>query len=52
VVKEANVKVSQQKRYADGLGEKSTDADTYQKMLIALKRLLRVWKGKIGVFSK
>ncbi len=32
---EANVKVSQEKLYADGLGEQGTDADTYQKMLVA-----------------
>ncbi|MEM7555253.1 MAG: zinc ABC transporter substrate-binding protein [Cyanobacteria bacterium P01_A01_bin.84] len=35
VAKEANVKVSPEKLYADGLGEQGTDADTYQKMLIA-----------------
>jgi manganese/iron transport system substrate-binding protein len=35
VAKEANVKVSQQELFADGLGEKGTKADTYQKMLIA-----------------
>ncbi|MEA5594664.1 metal ABC transporter solute-binding protein, Zn/Mn family [Rivularia sp. UHCC 0363] len=35
VAQEANVKVSDQKLYADGLGEKGTNADTYQKMLIA-----------------
>ena len=35
IAKEANVKVSQEKLYADGLGEQGTDAETYQKMLIA-----------------
>lgn len=35
VAKEANVKVSQRKLYADGLGEEGSEADTYQKMLIA-----------------
>ena len=35
VAKEANVKVSEEKLYADGLGEQGTDADTYQKMLVA-----------------
>lgn len=35
VAKEANVKVSQKKLYADGLGEQGSDADTYQKMLVA-----------------
>lgn len=35
VAREANVKVSERELYADGLGEKGTDGDTYQKMLIA-----------------
>lgn len=35
VAREANVKVSDQQLYADGLGEKGTNADTYEKMLIA-----------------
>ena len=35
VAKEANVKVSDRKIFADGLGEKGTEADTYTKMLIA-----------------
>lgn len=35
VAKEANVKVSQQKLFTDGLGEQGTQADTYPKMLIA-----------------
>src|SRR5919202_383987 len=35
VAKEANVKVSAQKLFADGLGDKGTQADTYEKMLIA-----------------
>lgn len=35
VAREANVKVSEQKLLADGLGEKGTNADTYEKMLIA-----------------
>lgn len=35
VAREGQVKVSAQKVFADGLGEKGTDADTYQKMLIA-----------------
>jgi manganese/iron transport system substrate-binding protein len=33
VAKEANVKVSEKKLYADGLGKLVTEADTYQKML-------------------
>jgi manganese/iron transport system substrate-binding protein len=35
VAREAKVTVSDQKLYADGLGEKGTNADTYEKMLIA-----------------
>jgi manganese/iron transport system substrate-binding protein len=40
VAKEANVKVSQREIYADGLGEKGSEADTYQKMLIANTRTI------------
>lgn len=35
VAREAKVKVSARELYADGLGEKGSEADTYQKMLIA-----------------
>ncbi|MBR8827894.1 MAG: zinc ABC transporter substrate-binding protein [Gomphosphaeria aponina SAG 52.96 = DSM 107014] len=35
VAREANVKVSERELYADGLGEKGADGDSYQKMLIA-----------------
>jgi ABC-type Zn uptake system ZnuABC Zn-binding protein ZnuA len=35
VAKEAKVKVSKRELFADGLGEKGTEADTYEKMLIA-----------------
>ncbi len=35
VAQEANVKVSEEKLYADNLGEQGTDADSYQKMLVA-----------------
>ncbi|HBB31108.1 MAG TPA: metal ABC transporter substrate-binding protein [Cyanobacteria bacterium UBA9273] len=35
VAREANVKVSDQKLFVDGLGEKGTEGDTYQKMLVA-----------------
>lgn len=35
VAKEANVKVSTQKLFADGLGDKGTQANSYEKMLIA-----------------
>ncbi|WP_088239872.1 metal ABC transporter solute-binding protein, Zn/Mn family [Calothrix rhizosoleniae] len=40
VAKEANVKVSQRKIYADGLGEQGSEASTYQKMLIANTRTI------------
>ncbi|NEQ23575.1 MAG: zinc ABC transporter solute-binding protein [Microcoleus sp. SIO2G3] len=35
VAKEANVKVSERKLYADGIGKKGSEGDTYEKMLIA-----------------
>lgn len=35
VAKEANVKVSPREIFADGLGEKGSEGDTYKKMLIA-----------------
>lgn len=35
VAREANVKVSNRELFADGLGEKGSEGDTYQKMLIA-----------------
>ncbi|MBW4567716.1 MAG: zinc ABC transporter substrate-binding protein [Tolypothrix carrinoi HA7290-LM1] len=35
VAKNANVKVSPRELYADGLGEKGSEGETYQKMLIA-----------------
>jgi manganese/iron transport system substrate-binding protein len=35
VAKESQVRVSDRELYADGIGEKGTDGDTYQKMLIA-----------------
>ncbi len=35
VAKEANVKVADQELFADGLGEKGSEADTYQKLFIA-----------------
>ena len=35
VAKEANVKVADQELFADGLGEKGSEADTYQKFFIA-----------------
>jgi manganese/iron transport system substrate-binding protein len=35
VAQEANVKVSEERLYADNLGEQGSDADSYQKMLVA-----------------
>ena len=35
VAKEANVKVADQELFADGLGEKGSEGDTYQKFFIA-----------------
>jgi len=38
VAKEANVKVSDQELFTDGLGEAGSEGDTYPKMLIANTR--------------
>jgi manganese/iron transport system substrate-binding protein len=35
IAKEANVKVSDQKLYTDGLGDRGSSGETYQKMLVA-----------------
>ncbi|NJN13879.1 MAG: zinc ABC transporter solute-binding protein [Richelia sp. RM1_1_1] len=52
VAREANVKVSEEKLYADGLGEQGTDADTYQKMLIAnTKAIVDGLGGKYTAFQ-
>ena len=52
VAREANVKVSDQELYADGLGEKGTDGDTYQKMLIAnTKAIVEGLGGKYTAFK-
>ncbi len=40
VAREANIKVSEQELYADGLGAVGGEADTYQKMLIANTRTI------------
>jgi manganese/iron transport system substrate-binding protein len=40
VAKESKVTVSDRELYADGIGEKGTDGDTYQKMLIANTRTI------------
>ena len=45
VSREAKVKVSKQKLFADGLGEKGTNADTYEKMLIANTQAIVVGLG-------
>ena len=53
VAKEANVKVSEEKLYADGLGEQGTDADTYQKMLVAnTKAIVDGLGGKYTAFQQ
>ena len=40
VAKEANVKVSERTLYADGVGEKGTEGDSYQKLLVANTRTI------------
>ncbi len=40
VAKEAKVKVSDRELFADGLGEKRTEGETYQGMLIANTRTI------------
>ncbi|MEH2266855.1 MAG: zinc ABC transporter substrate-binding protein [Nostoc sp.] len=40
VAKEAEVKISDRKLYAEGLGEPGSDGDTYQKMMIANTRTI------------
>jgi manganese/iron transport system substrate-binding protein len=52
VAREGQVKVSMQKVFADGLGEKGTDADTYKKMLIAnTKAIVEGLGGKYMTFE-
>lgn len=51
IAKEAKVKVSPRELYADGLGEKGTEGDSYQKMLIAnTKTLVEGLGGKYTPF--
>ena len=51
--KEANVKVSEEKLFADNLGEQGTDADSYQKMLVAnTKAIVDGLGGKYTAFGK
>lgn len=53
VAQEANVKVSPYKLYADGLGEPGTDADSYQKKLIAnTKAIVEGLGGQYTAFQK
>ncbi len=53
IAQEANVKVSQEKLYADGLGEQGTNAETYQKMLIAnTKAIVDGLGGKYTAFGQ
>ena len=40
VATEAEVNISDRKLYAEGLGEPASDADTYQKMMIANTRTI------------
>lgn len=51
--KEANVKVSEEKLYADNLGEQGSDADSYQEMLIAnTKAIVDGLGGTYTAFAK
>jgi manganese/iron transport system substrate-binding protein len=52
IAQEANVKVSAQEIYADGLGEASSPGETYQKMLISnTKSIVEGLGGKFTPFS-
>ena len=52
VAKEAKVKVSDRELFADGLGEKGSEADTYEKMLIAnTKTIVEGLGGKYTPFQ-
>ena len=52
VAKEANVKVSDRELFADGLGEKGSEGDTYEKMLIAnTKTIVEGLGGKYTPFQ-
>lgn len=52
VSREAQVNVSNQKLFADGLGEKGTAADTYEKMLIAnTQTIVKGLGGKYTAFQ-
>ncbi|BAY31914.1 ABC-type metal ion transporter, periplasmic subunit [Nostoc carneum NIES-2107] len=52
VAKSANVQVADRELYADGLGEKGSEAETYQKMLIAnTQSIVEGLGGKYTPFS-
>lgn len=52
VAREAKVKVSPRKLYADGLGEPGSEADTYQKMMVANTRtIVEGLGGKYSAFK-
>lgn len=52
VAKEANVQVSPQELYADGLGEKGTEGESYQKMLISnTKAIVEGLGGQYTAFN-
>lgn len=52
VAKEANVKLSPREIFADGLGEKGSEGDTYKKMLIAnTQTIVEGLGGKFTAFS-
>ncbi|MFN9396240.1 MAG: metal ABC transporter solute-binding protein, Zn/Mn family, partial [Pseudanabaena sp.] len=52
VAREANVKVSDREIYADGLGAKGSEAETYSKMLIAnTKTIVEGLGGKYTPFQ-
>ncbi|MDF5729129.1 MAG: zinc ABC transporter substrate-binding protein [Rhizonema sp. PD38] len=52
VAREAKVKVSNQELFADGIGEKGTEADSYPKMLIAnTKSIVEGLGGKYTAFQ-
>ncbi len=52
VAKEANVKLSDQELFADGLGEPGTEGDTYSKMLIAnTKAIVEGLGGQYAAFA-
>jgi manganese/iron transport system substrate-binding protein len=50
VAREAKVKVSERELYADGLGEKGTEGETYQKMMIANTRT--IVEGLSGKYTR